>query len=112
MKSDVFEGTLNKEDAQEIKKFLQEEKENGNRFVSFPTGKEGLVKEDFTPFKSAIDAQQHAYNNTTDKERHSVRSIPVAEKEIDLMLGNKKEQAQETSKDRTNGRSRDQELSR
>lgn len=112
MKSEMFEGTVSREDAQEIKKFLQEEKENGNRFVSFPLGKDGLTKEDLSVFKSAFDAQQHAYDNTTDKEKHSLRSIPVAEKEIDLMLGNKKEQAQETSKERTNGRSRDQELSR
>jgi hypothetical protein len=112
MKSDVFEGTMHKEDAEEIKKFLQQEKKNGARFVTFPTGKEGLKKEDITPFKSLTDAAHHAVNKTTEKENHIIRSLPVAQKEIEMMLESKKEQGQEISKERTNGRSQDQELSR
>lgn len=113
MKSEVLEGTVQRQDAQEIKNKLQEEKDNGNRFVSFPADKAGLNKEDFTAFKTAFAAQEHAYENTTDRDRHIVRSIPVVEKEIN-QLEQKKEQQQEkpVENEREEKRSRGQELSR
>jgi len=112
MQSEVLEGKVRKEDALEIKNMLHQEKENGNRFVSFPAEWNGLKKDDFTAFKAAFSALEHAYENTTDRDRHIVRSISVVEKEINYLLENKKEQAKPLEINRDEKRSRGQELSR
>jgi hypothetical protein len=112
MKSDVFEGILYKEDAQEIKKFLQEANKDGDRFVTFPTGKDGLKRQDIAMFKTLGDALENAHSKSTEKENHIIRSLPVAQKEIELILGHIKAMERENLKDRAITRSRDQGLSR
>lgn len=114
MQSEVLEGTVRREDALEIKNMLREETEKGNRFVSFPGDKDGLKKEDFTAFKSAFEVLEHAYENTTDLDRHIACSIPVVVKEINSVLENKMEQRQDMppENERKERHSRDQEMSR
>lgn len=114
MESKVLEGTVRREDALEIKNRLEQEKEKGNRFVSFPGDKDDLRKDDFTAFKSSISALEHAYENTTDRSRYAIRSIPVVEKEINHLLEHKKEQQRDKpmANERREKGSRDQEMSR
>lgn len=111
---ELIDGSLRKEDAREIRDMMRTEIEKGNRFVSFPTDKTILTKEDFNVFKSAFDALQHAYDNTTDRDLYIVRSASVVEKEMSRLLETEKEQKQE--KPRENEReakpSRDQGMSR
>jgi hypothetical protein len=114
MKSEVLEGSVRVKDAREIKDLLEVEKDNGSRFVSFPSGKDGLKEQDFTPFKSAIDAYQHANVNTNESEKYIVRSITVVEKEIDRVVENRKEQTQENlpEKEVESKRSKNREMER
>jgi len=112
MESKVLEGTVRREDALEIKNMLQEEKANGNRFVAFPAEPGGLKKDDLTAFKSSFAALEHAYENSTDRDRYIVRSITVVEKEINHLLENKKELEKPKENEREDKRSRGQEISR
>ncbi len=79
-------GGVYSNDAIAIRDQLRKEMENGNRFVSFPTGKQGLTKDDFVVFRTAVDAHEHAYSCTTDRERYVVRSISAVEKGMDELL--------------------------
>lgn len=110
--SNTLEGSVRSEDAPGIKNFLQQERDNGNRFVSFPAAKAGLSKEDFTAFRSAFSAQEHAYENTTDRDMHILRSISVVEREVSNILENKKEQHKPQENEREEKRSRGQGLER
>lgn len=84
----MSDGGAYSNDALEIRDKLRIEIENGNRFVSFPMGKQGLTKEDFAVFKTAVEAHEHAYKNTTDRESYAVRSINTVEKGMDSLLDN------------------------
>lgn len=76
-------------DALEIRDQLRIEIANGNRFVSFPLGRQGLTKEDFAVFKTAMEAHEHAYKSTTDRESYVVRSAIAVEKGMDSLLNDK-----------------------
>lgn len=91
MKSEVLEGSVKREEALSIMAKLQEEKEKGNRFVSFPSGKEGLVATDFVGAKTAFAALEKATEKTTDMEKQVVRSIRVVEIELVKLAEPKKE---------------------
>lgn len=117
-KEEILGGTIRKEDANELKQSLQEHKAVGNRFLAFESGQTALTKDHFVGFKSAFAAMEFAYENTTDRDRYIVRSVPVVEKEIDKILGPGKEQALENHSGKVIGnekgykRSPSQELSR
>ena len=85
----MTDGGVYRKDAEEIRDFLRNELENGNRFVSFEAGKQGLTKEDFTTFKTSFEALEHAYENTTDRDTYTVKSISAVEKAITGLLNNK-----------------------
>lgn len=113
MKSEILEGGVRQKSADELKSWLQQEKEGGNRFVSFPAEIKDLTRDDFTAFKTAFSAQEHAYENTTDRDRYIIRSIAVVEKELARLQEQAKEQQQgkATEKEQGEKRSRGQELS-
>ncbi|GAB3429730.1 hypothetical protein [Niabella aquatica] len=82
-------GAVYKEDVEEIRNMLRTEIANGNRFVSFEAGKQGLTKEDFAVFKTAFEAHEHAYDKTTAHDHYYVvRSIKAIENGIDQLLSN------------------------
>ncbi|ANH81707.1 hypothetical protein A8C56_12565 [Niabella ginsenosidivorans] len=85
----MSDGGAYSNDALEIRDKLRIEIENGNRFVSFPMGKQGLTKEDFAVFKTAVEAHEHAYKCTTNRESYAVRSINTVEKGMDRLLHDK-----------------------
>lgn len=82
-------GGVYSNDALEIGDKLRIEIANGNRFVSFPLGRQGLTRKDFAVFKTAVEAHEHAYKCTTDRESYVVRSISAVEKGMDRMLNDK-----------------------
>ena len=82
-------GAVYREDVEEIRNMLRVEMANGNRFVSFEAGKQGLTKEDFTVFKTAFEAHEHAYDKTTAHDHYyAVRSIKAIENGMDQLLSN------------------------
>lgn len=110
MKSEVLEGSVKREEALSIMAKLQEEKEKGNRFVSFSSGKEGLAATDFVGAKTAFAGLEKAAERTTETEKHVVRSIRVIETELTKIVEQKKEQSLSVDKDEK--RSKGNELSR
>ena len=111
---DMSDGSVHKEDAKQIRDMLQKEIENGNRFVSFLSGKEGLTKEDFSVFKSSFAAHEHAHEISNDYDIYVVRSTATVEKEMSRLLEMAQNERQDEPKDnqRNIKSSRDQELSR
>lgn len=86
---DMSVGSVFEKDALEIREMLRSASNDGNRFVSFELGKEGLTKNDFTVFKTAFEAHEHAYDNSTDVDKYVVRSIGQVEKSMDCLLNNR-----------------------
>ncbi|MBZ4187608.1 hypothetical protein [Niabella beijingensis] len=86
---DMSVGSVYEKDALEIKEMLRAALNDGNRFVSFELGKEGLTKNDFAVFKTAFEAHEHAYENSTDVDKYDVRSIGEVEKSMDSLLKNR-----------------------
>lgn len=85
---EALESRVYLEDVLPIKDKMQEEMARGQRFVSFLSGEVPLRKEEFITFKSLFDAQEHAYENTTDIDKYTVRSIGVVINELDRVLNN------------------------
>lgn len=104
VKSDTLQADLLKSDIPEIKNRLSQEKENGNRFVSFPAN-EVLGKDSFSFFKSSFGALEHAYENSTDRDIYIIRSVITAEQAINQLLDNKKERQVENQHTRSGGQS-------
>lgn len=85
---EALEARVYLDDILPIKDKMHEEMAQGQRFVSFLSGELPLRKDDFTTFKSLFDAQEHAYENTTDIDKYTVRSIGVVINELDRLINN------------------------
>jgi hypothetical protein len=91
-KTATLETALSADAALSVLKHLQEEKDKGHRFVSFPSTKESLTPADFTGAKTAFAALENATEKTTEREKHVVVSIRVVETELTKMVEPRKEQ--------------------
>ncbi|MGC4233229.1 MAG: hypothetical protein QM594_09655 [Niabella sp.] len=87
----MSDGGVYRKDAEEIRDFLRKESENGNRFVSFEAGKQGLTRGDFAVFKTSFEALEHAYEHSTDYDQYTVKSITAIEKALDRLIDLDKE---------------------
>lgn len=88
---------MEKKDATELKQVLADLKKEGHRFVVHEESQEPLKKEHLIPFKTAYEAKEYAYENTTDYDRYVVRSVATMEKQVDKVL---LEQGAKRSRDR------------
>ncbi|MFT3947161.1 MAG: hypothetical protein QM763_09330 [Agriterribacter sp.] len=104
IKSDAMQADLLKSDIPEIKTIFSQERENGNRFVSYPAN-EVLGKDSFSFFKSSFGALQHAYENSTDRDIYIIRSVIAIEQVINQLMENKKEKQAENQYTRSGGQS-------
>lgn len=104
IKSDAMQADLLKSDIPEIRTMLSQERENGNKFVSFPAN-EVLGKDSFSFFKSSFGALQHAYENSTDRDIYIIRSVIATEQIINQLMESKKEKQVENQQARSGGQS-------
>ncbi len=112
LKATDLQITLLRDNVKDLQVFLQREKENGNRFLSFPSA--GIpAKEGFAVFKSAFEALEHAQRHGTAKEPYAVRSVLAIETEINKLLEPRREHQRPLKEpERIQRSSRGQDLSR
>lgn len=116
--SSILDGMLMKEDVPAVQAMLQDQQQNGNRFVAFDSDPLVLPGKRFTSFPSAIEAKHFAYENSTLEETYVVHSISSMQKELQRALEPDKEYALKEIRERLQQyqqeekRSRGQDLSR
>lgn len=116
--SRILDGMLMKEDVPAVQAILQDQQQNGNRFVAFDSDPLVLPEKRFTGFPSAIGAKHFAYENSTLEETYVVHSISSMQKELQRALEPDKEHALKEIREclqqhqQEEKRSRGQDLSR
>lgn len=82
----VLDTTIRLEELEPIRNKMQQELEQGNRFVSYLSGSSPVNKDDFTACTSLFNAHEHAYENTTDRDVFVIRSTSVVLAQMNQLL--------------------------
>lgn len=91
----MFGGKVTIEDAVAIRQYLEAEKNDGNRFVTYPSSVESLQVTHFTVHKDAFVAMDHQYEQSKLNVRVEMRSIELVTKELDRLSAPVKDRQQE-----------------
>ena len=77
-------GELNKGEQLILGSFLKTELEQGKKWVAFEEGLPRPDKSEMHVFKTAFEAHEFAYENSTDRDRYTFTSIERMQKALEL----------------------------